>query len=116
MSDVFQNIDSPPPSPPSGCVPPPLVRGGGHTRWLERGVGVEYFERRRHSSVLYICKYFVLECMSPLSDIQTQPKDHVLRRPGEVLQRPVLLRGGILPPAEEPPLRQPCQLQGPRIR
>ena len=60
-----------------------------------------------------VCMYFRLYV--PLSDIQTQPKDHVLRRPGEVLQRPVLLRGGILPPAEEPPLRQPCQLQGPRI-
>ncbi len=39
-------------------TPLPLVGGGGggHTRWVERGWGGE---DARHSSVLYICKYFV---------------------------------------------------------
>jgi hypothetical protein len=32
--------------------------GGGHTRWLERG-GVNILEDVRHSSVLYVSKYFV---------------------------------------------------------
>jgi hypothetical protein len=41
MSGVFQNID-PSPHPLTArrvCTPPPLVRGGGHTRWVERGGG-----------------------------------------------------------------------------
>ncbi len=63
MSGVFQNIDPPPPSLPSECEPPPpppLVGGGGHTRWVERGVGgVNILEDARHSSVFYLCKYFV---------------------------------------------------------
>jgi hypothetical protein len=57
MSGVFQNIDSPPPSPPGECVPPPPARR--HTRWVERGWGVNILEDARHGSVLYICKYFV---------------------------------------------------------
>jgi hypothetical protein len=40
-SGVFQSINPPPPHRP------------------ERGVEGQYFGRRRHSSVLYICKYFV---------------------------------------------------------
>jgi hypothetical protein len=55
MSGVFQNID---PSHPGKCVPPAFDAGGGHTRWLERGVGGQYLEDVRHSSVLYVCKYF----------------------------------------------------------
>ncbi len=55
MSGVFQNIDPPPPLPPGECVP-----AFGHTRWVERGVGVNILEDARHCSVLYICKYFVL--------------------------------------------------------
>jgi hypothetical protein len=50
MSCVFQNIDPPPPSPPGECVlrvPPAFVAGGGHTRRVERGVGGQYFERRK---------------------------------------------------------------------
>jgi hypothetical protein len=40
MSGVFQNIGA----------------GGGHTRWVERGVWkVTILEDARHSSVLYIC-------------------------------------------------------------
>jgi hypothetical protein len=56
MSGVFQNIDPPPPSPPGECA---FGEGGGHTRWVERGVGVNILEDARHCSVLYIRKYFV---------------------------------------------------------
>ena len=52
MSGVFQNIDPPTPSPPGA--------GGGHTRWMERGWGVNSSEDARHCSVLNISKYFVL--------------------------------------------------------
>ncbi len=45
MSGVFQNIDPPPP----GEYPPAFGAGGGHT----------ILEDAKHSSVLYICKYFV---------------------------------------------------------
>jgi hypothetical protein len=55
MSGVFQNIDLPPPSQPGECVPA-FGAVGGHTRWLERGWGVNILEDARHSSVLYICK------------------------------------------------------------
>jgi hypothetical protein len=44
MSCVFQNIDPPPPSPPGECA---FVAGGGHTRRVERGVGGQYFGRRK---------------------------------------------------------------------
>jgi hypothetical protein len=43
MAGVFQNIDSPSPSPPGECVP--MMRGG-HTRQADRGVGGQYFGRR----------------------------------------------------------------------
>jgi hypothetical protein len=59
MSGVFQNIDPPPPYCPRECVPPAFGAGGGHTRWVERGVGGQSLEDAKHSSVLYICKYFV---------------------------------------------------------
>jgi hypothetical protein len=61
MSGVFQNNDpqAPTPSPPGECVPPTFGAGGGHTRWMERGWGVNILEDARHCSVLYICKYFV---------------------------------------------------------
>jgi hypothetical protein len=47
VSDVFQNIDPPPPSPPSECVLPPNQRRGVHTRRTVRGVGGQYFGRRQ---------------------------------------------------------------------
>jgi hypothetical protein len=50
MSGVFQNIDPPPPtpSPPGECVPAHAFgAGGGHTRWVERGLGGQSFERRQ---------------------------------------------------------------------
>jgi hypothetical protein len=61
MSGVFQIIDPPPPSPLGECVPPTFGAGGGHTRWVERGWGVNSLEDARHCSVPCICKYFVNE-------------------------------------------------------
>jgi hypothetical protein len=59
MSGVFQNID-PPPSPPGECVlRPPLLRGEDTLAGWRGGGGVNILEDARHSSVLYICKYFV---------------------------------------------------------
>jgi hypothetical protein len=61
MSSFFQNIDPPIPSPPGECVPPRLCwGGGGHTRRVERGVGVNILEDARHSSVLYLHVYRIL--------------------------------------------------------
>ncbi len=64
MSGVFQNIDPPSPSPSSECVcTPPLVRGedtlAGWRAW-RGGWRVNILDDARHSSVLYICKYFVV--------------------------------------------------------
>ncbi len=61
MSDVFRNIDPPPPDRPASVDPSAFGAGGGHTRWVERrGWGVNSLEDARHCSVLYICKYFVV--------------------------------------------------------
>jgi hypothetical protein len=54
MAGVFQNID-PPPTPLSARRVCTLVRGEDT---LARGVGVNILEDVRHSSVLYVCKYF----------------------------------------------------------
>ncbi len=61
MSRVFQNIDPPGPSPPGECVvyPLPLVREQDTLAGWRGGRGVNILEDARHSSVLYICKYFV---------------------------------------------------------
>jgi hypothetical protein len=61
MSDVFQNIDPPPPSPPGEYVPPPLVRGEDTLAGWRGEWWVNILEDAGHSSVLYICKYFVLQ-------------------------------------------------------
>jgi hypothetical protein len=60
MSVVFQNIDPPPPSSLGECVPPRLWCGGRTHSLGGEGVGVNILEDARHSSVLYICKYFVV--------------------------------------------------------
>jgi hypothetical protein len=60
MAGVFQNIDPPPPSPPGECVPPALKAGGGHTRWVERWVGAQYFGRRQAQLGTLRIKYFVV--------------------------------------------------------
>jgi hypothetical protein len=39
MSGVFRNIDPHPLTARRVCTPPPLERGGGHTRWVQRGWG-----------------------------------------------------------------------------
>jgi hypothetical protein len=40
MSCIFQNIDPPPLAAAFGA-------GGGYTGWVERGVGGQYFGRRK---------------------------------------------------------------------
>jgi hypothetical protein len=69
MSGVFQNIDPPPPNRPASVYPPAFGARGGHmcTRWVAKGVRSQYFGRRRHSSVLYICKHFVGKLHVPLT-------------------------------------------------
>jgi hypothetical protein len=62
MSRVFLNIDPQPPHPLASVYPPPPFGAeGGHTRWVERGWGFNILEDARHSSVLNICKYFVVQ-------------------------------------------------------
>jgi hypothetical protein len=62
MSGVFQNIDPP---PPASVYPPAFVAGGGHTRWVERGWGGQYFGRRQTLlctlHTVPVCIYFVRE-------------------------------------------------------
>ncbi len=43
-----------PPHRPVSVYPPAFGAGGGHTRWVERGWGVNSSEDARHCSVLYI--------------------------------------------------------------
>jgi hypothetical protein len=59
MSGVFRIIDLPTSHSPASVYPLPLVRGEDTLAgW--RGVwGVNILEDARHSSVLYMCKYFV---------------------------------------------------------
>jgi hypothetical protein len=64
MSGVFQNIDPPPHHRLPSMTPPPFGASGGHTRWVERGCGVNSSEDARHCSVLYICKYFVMQMLT----------------------------------------------------
>ncbi len=52
-------ILTPTPSPPGVCVLPCLWYGGKTHSLGGEGVGVNILEDARHSSVLYICKYFV---------------------------------------------------------
>jgi hypothetical protein len=59
MSGVFRNIDPPPSHRPANVYPSAFGAGGGQTRWVERGWGVNSSEDARHCSVLYVCMYFV---------------------------------------------------------
>ena len=58
MAGVFQNIDLDPPHRPASEYPPPLVRGENTLAGWRGGRGVNILEDVRHSSVLYVCKYF----------------------------------------------------------
>jgi hypothetical protein len=63
MSGVFQILTPHPSHRPASVYPPPLVRGGRtHSLGGEGGGGSIFniLEDARHSSVLYICKYFVM--------------------------------------------------------
>jgi len=53
LSGVLQNIDPPPPSQPGKCASEETLAG-----W-RGGWGVNSMEDARHSSVLYMYKYFV---------------------------------------------------------
>jgi hypothetical protein len=63
---VFQKNDPPPP-PPARRVctvyPPPLMRGEDTLGGWRGEWGVNILEDAKQSSVLYICKYFVIEGM-----------------------------------------------------
>ncbi len=61
MAGVFQNIEPSPHSPPGECVSPlvPLVQGEHTLAGWRGGWGVNILEDTRHSSVFYVCKYFV---------------------------------------------------------
>ncbi len=55
----LQKYWPPTPSHPASVSSPPHQRWGVHT-WRWGGWGVNIFEDARHSSVLYVCKYFGL--------------------------------------------------------
>jgi hypothetical protein len=63
MSGVFQNIDPPPPphslTARRVCIPRLWVRGEDTLAGWRGGWGVKILEDARHSSVLYLCQYFV---------------------------------------------------------
>ncbi len=65
MSGVFRNIDPPHPLTARRVCTPPCLWCGGRTHSLggeEVGYGgVNSSEDARHSSVLYLCKYFVVQ-------------------------------------------------------
>ncbi len=65
MAGVFQNIDPHPPHRPASVYHPPLVRGEDTLARRRGGWGVNILEDVRHSSVLYVCKYFVGEVLPP---------------------------------------------------
>jgi hypothetical protein len=65
MAGVFQNMTPHPPHRPASDYLPPLVRGEDTLAgWRGGGWGVNILEDARHSSVLYVCKYFVVPPLS----------------------------------------------------
>jgi hypothetical protein len=64
----------PTPSPPGECVPPAFGAGGGHTRWVERGWGVNILEDARHCSVLYTYVSTLWPRPSPVPDHYITPR------------------------------------------
>jgi hypothetical protein len=65
MSGVFKILTPPTRHCPASVYPPAFGAGGGHTRWVERGWGLNILKDARHCSVLYIRKYFVLYSLPP---------------------------------------------------
>jgi hypothetical protein len=66
MSGDFQNIDPPPPSPPSECG-----AGGGHTRGVERGGGsIFWFWKTPDMEEICLACYLPVWC-SDLTDVVT---------------------------------------------
>ncbi len=64
MFGVFQKLTPHPPHCPASVYPPaapPLVRGEDTLAGWREGWGVNILVDARHSSVLYICKYFVVQ-------------------------------------------------------
>jgi hypothetical protein len=61
MAGVSKILTPHPPHRPASVYPPPLVRGEDTLARGRGGWGVNILEDVRHSSVLYVCKYFVLE-------------------------------------------------------
>jgi hypothetical protein len=51
--------DSPNPSPPGECAPPPFDRGEGHTRWREKGWESSNSDEWTYTVVLFLYKYLV---------------------------------------------------------
>jgi hypothetical protein len=52
MSASSKILTPQPPYRPASVYPPAFGAGGGHTRWVERGVEGQYLENARHSSIL----------------------------------------------------------------
>ena len=62
MSGVFHPLTA-----QASVFLPAFGAGGGHTRCVEMGWGVNSSVDARHCSVLYICKYFVEKSQNPLN-------------------------------------------------
>ncbi len=65
-------LTSPPPTPhrQASVYPPVFGAGGGHTRWVERGWGVNSSEDARYCSVLYTVYISTLWCIHSFPSTQ----------------------------------------------
>jgi hypothetical protein len=66
------------PHRPASVYPAAFSAGGGHTRWVERGWGVNSLEDARPCSALYICKYFVLLALVHTSILSLRPLEPII--------------------------------------
>jgi hypothetical protein len=57
MSDVFQNIDLPPSSPPGECVPPAFGAGGTHSLSGEGGEGSIFWKTQGEQDTTLYSSY-----------------------------------------------------------
>jgi hypothetical protein len=93
MAGVFKNIDPPTPLSARRVCPPRLWCGGRTHSLGGEGVGVNILEDVRHTSVLYVCKYFVCETNVCLCWITTR----TLESPGNgVGERGMGVQPGLL--------------------